>query len=313
MKAIRIKAYGGSEKMLFDDIPTPVCGSNDLLVRVVAAGINPIDWKIRSGAMEKMIVKTLPLTIGWDAAGIVTSIGSSVTNFKVGDEVFFYAEFTRGGTYAEYVTVDALQVALKPRTVPFVSAAALPIPGQAAWTSIMDIAKVSKGMRVLIHGGAGSLGSIAIQLAKYEGAFVYTTASGAGIELAKSFGADQVIDYKKQRFQDIVKDLDIVLDTIGDSTQENSWGTLKPGGMLLATAIPPSPERAAAAGVKSAFVFTQPQGSTLEKLAARMDEGHLRILVGQEFSLKDAGEAHRLGENGKSRGKMILHVGQPNG
>ncbi len=311
MKAIRIRAYGGDEQMQLDDAPIPTCGANDVLVRVVAAGINPIDWKIRSGAMAQMIPKPFPITLGSDAAGVVSAVGGAATGFKTGDAVFFYAEFARGGSYAEYVAVDASQVALKPRTVPFAAAAALPIPGQAAWTALMETAQIEPGMRVLIHGGAGALGSVAVQLAKAQGLHVIATASGAGVALVKSLGADEVIDYRQQRFQEMVKGVDVVLDTLGGPTQEASWATLKPGGMLVSTAMPPSAERAAAAGVRAAFVFTPPRGAVLAQLAQRVDAGQLRLLVGQEFALADAAQAHRLGESGQARGKMILHVAAP--
>jgi NADPH:quinone reductase-like Zn-dependent oxidoreductase len=251
------------------------------------------------------------LTLGWDAAGVVDAVGGSVTAFKPGDEVCFYAEFARGGTYAEYVAVDASQVALKPRTLAFAAAAALPMAGQAAWTALVDNAQIERGMRVLIHGGAGALGSVAVQLAKDAGLHVIATASGDGVALVRSLGADEVIDYRSQRFQDHARDIDVVLDTIGGPTQEASWGVMKPGGILVATAMPPLPERAAAAGVRAAFVFTPPRGAVLAQLAERVDAGRLRVLVGQEFALADAAHAHRLGESGKARGKMVLHVNAP--
>ncbi len=308
MKAIRIHAYGDTSQMQCEEVPVPACGPNDVLVRVVAAGINPIDWKIRAGAMAGQLPKPFPITLGHDAAGIVVEAGSATSGFKAGDEVFFYADFMHGGTYAEYVAVEAAQVALKPRTVPFAAAAALPTPGQAAWTALVETAQVASGMRVLVHGGAGALGSIAVQLAAHRGAHVIATASGDDAELVKSLGANEVIDYRKQRFQDLVKDVDVVLDTLGGPTQEASWGVLKKGGILVSTVMPPSPERAAAAGVRGAFVFTPPRGSVLAELAALVDKGQLRLLVGQEFSLADAAQAHRAGEGGTSRGKMILRV-----
>jgi NADPH:quinone reductase-like Zn-dependent oxidoreductase len=311
MKAIRIHGYGGPEQMQLQDAPVPACGTNDLLVRVVAAGVNPIDWKIRAGAMAHGLAKTFPVTLGWDAAGVVAAVGGSVTGFKPGDEVCFYAEFTRGGTYAEYVAVDASQAARKPRTLAFAAAAALPMAGQAAWTALIDTARIERGMRVLIHGGAGALGSIAVQLAKDAGAHVIATASRDGIELVRSLCADTAIDYRRQRFQDQVRDIDVVLDTIGGPTQEASWGVMKRGAILVATAMPPPPERAAAAGVRAAFVFTPPRGAVLAQLAERVDAGRLRVPIGQELALADAAQAHHLGESGKARGKMILHVNPP--
>ncbi len=313
MKAIRIHAYGGPEMMQLEDAPVPACGAGDLLVRVVAAGVNPIDWKMRSGAMAAQLPQSFPITLGSDAAGIVTAMGGAVRGFELGDEVFFYAEFARGGTYAEYVAVEASQVAKKPGTVSFSTAAALPTPGQAAWTALIETAKIGPGLRVLIHGGAGALGTIAVQLAKEHGAHVIATASGDGVALVKSLGADEVIDYRTQRFEQVAHDIDIVLDTLGGQTQEASWATMRKGGILVATAMPPSPDRAAAAGVRAAFVFTPPRGAVLAQLAQRVDDGRIRVVVGQEFAMANAAQAHRLGESGKARGKMILHVAAPGG
>ena len=310
MKAILIHAYGGPQQMQLEEANVPACGPGDLLIRVVAAGINPVDWKLRSGAMAKGIPKVFPFALGQDGAGVVVAVGGEAKGFQPGDEVFFYAEFARGGSYAEYVAVNAMQVALKPRTVSFATAAALPTPGQAAWVALMETAQLERGMRVLIHGGAGALGTVAVQLAKQQGAHVIATASGAGVNLVRSLGADEVVDYRQQRFEDSVRSIDVVLDTLGGATQEASWATLRQGGMLVATAMPPAPERAAAAGVRAAFVFTPPRGTVLAQLAERVDAG-LRTIVGQEFALADAAQAHRLGESGKARGKMILHVVAP--
>ena len=313
MKAIRIHAYGGPELMQIEDSPVPACGAGDLLVRVVAAGVNPVNWKLRSGVMAAQLPKAFPITLGSDGAGIVTAMGGAVRGFELGDEVFFYAEFARGGTYAEYVAVEASQVAKKPRTVSFSTAAALPTPGQAAWTALIDTAKIERGQRVLIHGGAGALGTVAVQLAKEHGAHVIATASGDGVALVSSLGADDVIDYRTQHFEQLAHDIDIVLDTLGGPTQEASWSTMRAGGILVATAMPPSPDRAAAAGVRAAFVFTPPRGAVLAQLAQRVDDGRIRVVVGQEFTMADAAQAHRLGESGKARGKMILQVAAPGG
>lgn len=310
MKAVRLHAYGGAEQMQLEDAPVPACGPRDLLVRVVAAGINPVDWKLRSGAMAKAIPKAFPFVPGQDAAGVVAAVGEQAEGFEIGDEVFFYAEFARGGTYAEYAAVEAAQAARKPRTVTFATAAALPTPGQAAWTALFESARLERGMRALIHGAAGALGTIAVQLARQHGAHVTATASGPGVELVASLGADLVIDYRRERFETVVRDVDVVLDTVGGATQEASWPTLRPGGILVATATPPAPGRAEAAGVRAAFVFTPPRGQVLAQLADRVDRG-LRIVVGQEFALADVAAAHRLGESGRARGKMVLHVAPP--
>ena len=311
MQAIRLHSFGAAEQLELEDVPVPVHGARDVLVRVVAAGINPIDWKIRSGAVAAFFPVQPPVTLGWDAAGVVTAVGAEVDGFKAGDAVFFFAEFARGGTYAEYVAVDAAQVALKPRTVSFAGAAALPAPALAAWRAVLDIADVQPGQKVLIHGGGGPLGSIAAQLAKQAGAHVVVTAGDASIAIARATGADEVINYRHQAFETLVRDVDVVIDTVGGPVQEASWGTLKRGGVLVATAMPPSPERAAAAGVRAEMLRTPPDGAVLARIAALVDAGRLRVAVSHEFALADAARAHRLGESGQARGKIVLHVGQP--
>jgi NADPH:quinone reductase-like Zn-dependent oxidoreductase len=311
MKSIRIRSYGGADAMRLEDAPMPECGASDLLVHVVAAGVNPIDWKIRSGAMAQGAERRFPLTLGWVAAGTVATAGGDVVGFRSGDEVCFYADFARGGCYAEYAAVDASQVAAKPRTMSFAQAAALPMSGQAAWTALIETARIRSGMRVLIHGAAGALGSVAVQLARDVGAEVIGTASGAGLDVVAGLGATRTIDYRNERFETLVGDVDVVLDTIGGATQEASWSTLRPGGLLVATAMPPPPGRAEAAGARGAFVFTRPDGHVLAELARRADAGRLHVLVGEEFALADAKHAHSLGEAGGSRAKMVLHVAVP--
>ncbi len=311
MQAIRLHSFGAAEQLELEDVPMPVHGARDVLVRVVAAGINPIDWKIRSGAVAAFFPVQPPVTLGWDAAGVVTAVGAEVDGFKAGDAVFFFAEFARGGTYADYVAVDAAQVALKPRTVSFAGAAALPAPALAAWRAVVDIADVRPGQKVLIHGGGGPLGSIAAQLAKQAGAHVVVTAGDASIAIARATGADEIINYRHQAFETLVRDVDVVIDTVGGPVQEASWRTLKRGGVLVATAMPPSPERAAAAGVRAEMLRTPPDGAVLARIAALVDAGRLRVAVSHEFALADAARAHRLGESGQARGKIVLHVGQP--
>ncbi|MCU0942850.1 MAG: NADP-dependent oxidoreductase [Hydrogenophaga sp.] len=311
MQAIQINAFGGPEQMALVALPTPEPGASDLLVRVVAAGVNPIDWKIRSGAMAQAIGRPLPVTLGWAASGTVVGVGAEVGGFAPGDEVCFYAEFARGGCYAEYVTVNALQVALKPRGLSFVQAAALPMSGQAAWTSLIEVAALQPGMRVLIHGAGGALGRVAVQLAHRAGAQVCATASADQIDEVRRLGADTVIDHRRERFEERFKDLDVVLDTVGGETQEASWSTLKAGGLLVATATPPPPDKASALGLRSAFVFTRPDGRSLTALAQLADNGQLEVNVGQELPLADAAQAHRIGQTGQARAKTVLRVASP--
>jgi NADPH:quinone reductase-like Zn-dependent oxidoreductase len=311
MQAIRLHAFGAADQLVLQDVPAPVAGPRELLVRVVAAGVNPVDWKIRSGELAGIFGVKAPLTPGWDAAGIVAAVGSEVDAFKPGDAVFFFADFAHGGTYAEFVAVDAAQVALKPRMVSFAEAAALPTPVQAAWRAVIEIAQVQPGQKVLVHGGGGPLGSAAAQLARHAGARVSVTAGDASLAIARATGADQVIAYQRQDFAALVRDADLVIDTVGGAVQEASWSVLKKGGLLLATTMPPSPERAAAAGVRAQMLQTPPRGDVLAKIAELVDAGQLRVAVSHEFALADAALAHRLGESGQARGKIVLHAGLP--
>ncbi len=311
MKAIRLHSFGAAGQLELQDVPMPACGPGDVVVRVVAAGVNPVDWKIRSGALAAAFPVKLPMTMGWDAAGVVSAVGSGVTAFKPGDAVYFFAEFSRGGTYAEFVAVDAAQVALKPRTVSFATAAAIPTVAQAAWRAVVETAHVQPGMKVLVHGAGGPLGSVAAQLAKRAGAHVTATAGDASIAIARATGADDVINYQRQRFEALVHGVDVVIDTVGGAVQEASYAALRPGGLLVTTTMPPSAERAAAAGVRAEMIFTPPRGEVLAKIAELVDAGLVRVAVSHEFALADAARVHRLGERGELRGKTVMHVGLP--
>ena len=311
MKAIRLHAFGAADQLELQDVPMPVAGPGQVLVRVVAAGVNPVDWKIRSGAVAAAFGLKAPLTPGWDASGIVAAVGAGVDAFKPGDAVFFFADFAHGGTYAEFVAVDAAQLAHKPRTISFAEAAAIPTPAQAAWRAVFEIANVQPGQKVLIHGGGGPLGSVAAQLARHAGAHVTLTAGDASIAVARATGADEVVNYRQQDFAALVRDVDVVIDTVGGAVQEASWGVLKKGGLLVTTTMPPSPERAAAAGVRAEMLQTPPRGEVLARIAELVDAGRLRVAVSHEFALADAAQAHRLGESGQAHGKIVLHVGLP--
>ena len=221
MKAIRIHEFGGPEVLKYEDIPEPQPGPNEIQVRVIAAGVNPVDWKIRRGGMKL----PLPMTLGFDVAGIVNAVGSDDGGFHPGDSVYAKVAPPHGG-YAEYALADVSHTAIKPKSIGFVEAAAIPTAGLTAWQSLFDIAGLEKGQSVLIHGAAGGVGSFAVQFAKWKGAHVIGTASAGNAEFLRSLGADEVIDYKTKRFEDVVHDVDVVLDTIGEDTFERSWGTL---------------------------------------------------------------------------------------
>ncbi|BBI99969.1 oxidoreductase [Ferrigenium kumadai] len=311
MKAVRIHAYGNADVLKYEDAPLPDVAPNDVLVQVVAASVNPVDWKIREGYLQQMISYQFPLTLGWDVSGVVDAVGSKVTRFKVGDAVFSRPDIRRNGTYAEYVAIREDELALKPGTISHVEAATLPLAGIAAWEAIVTTAKVTAGQRVLIHAASGGVGSIAVQLAKSRGAYVIATTSEKNRALVRSIGADEVIDYRVLKFEEVAREMDVVLDTMGGQVQEASLSVLKPGGILVSIISPPPEERAKALGVRSAFLFIQPSAAILSQLAALVESGKLRPIVGAEFALKDIAKAHALSQSGHAVGKIALYVGQP--
>jgi NADPH:quinone reductase-like Zn-dependent oxidoreductase len=311
MKAVRIHEYGNAGVLKFEEAPLPIIGATDVLVRVVAASVNPVDWKIRAGYLKEMIPYAMPLTLGWDVSGIVEAIGANVRRFKFGDAVFSRPDIKRNGTYAEFVAIRESELAFKPLTISHAESASIPLAGITAWEVLISTANVQAGQKVLIHAGSGGVGTLAIQLAKSRGAYVIATTSGKNSALVKSLGADEVIDYKTQKFSELVHDADVVFDTLGGEVQESSWSVLKRGGMLVSIVSPPSADKAKELGVKSAFVFIEPSAVILEQLAKLVDTGKVRPVIGAEFALKNLAQAHTLSESGRSVGKIVIHVGQP--
>jgi NADPH:quinone reductase-like Zn-dependent oxidoreductase len=311
MKAVRIHSYGDAGVLAYEDAPVPSIGPHDILVRVVAASVNPVDWKIREGYLKEMIPYSFPLTLGWDVSGVVEAVGAAASRFKVGDAVFSRPDIKRNGTYAEFVAIHEDEVAHKPKTISHAEAATLPLAGITAWEVLVTAAKLTGGQRVLIHAGSGGVGSLAIQLAKSRGAYVIATTSDRNVALVKSLGADEAVDYRAQPFEQAVKGVDVVFDTVGGKVQEASWSVLKPGGILVSIVGRPSEERAKACGARSAFVFIQPNAKILAQLAELVDAGTMRPIVGAEFALKDTAKAHALSQSGRTVGKIVLYVGQP--
>jgi NADPH:quinone reductase-like Zn-dependent oxidoreductase len=290
----------------------PSITAEDVLIRVVATSVNPVDWKIREGYLQDMIPHQMPLTLGWDVSGVIEAIGEDVTRFKVGDAVYSRPDIMRNGTYAEFVAVRESEVAHKPQTISHAEAASLPLAGITAWEVLITTAKICAGQRVLIHAGSGGVGSLAIQLAKSRGAYVVATTSEKNQVLVESLGADQVIDYQKQNFSETLQDIDVVFDTLGGDIQDASWRVLKPGGILVSIVSPPSEDKAKEFNVRSAFVFIQPSAYILEQYAKLIKQEKIRPIVGAEFDLEDIKEAHALSESGRAIGKIVLSVEQAN-
>jgi NADPH:quinone reductase-like Zn-dependent oxidoreductase len=311
MKAVRIHAYGDRSTLQFEDAPKPEVKPDEALVRIVAAAVNPIDWKIRQGHLKAFVPYVFPLTLGWDFSGVIEELGSQVSSFAAGDAVFARPDVRRDGSYAEYIAVRAVELARKPKTISHVEAASIPLAGITAWESIVAVGALASGQTALIHAASGGVGSLAVQIAKWRGAHVVATTSKANVELVRSLGADQVIDYRSERFAEKVKDVDLVVDTIGGEVQASSWSVLRRGGILVSTVSVPSVERAAALGVRSAHILIGPDAAVLDQLAGLVDSGKLRTLIGGEFALRNIADAHALSESGRTVGKIVLYVGQP--
>jgi len=308
MKAVRIHKFGGPEVLKYEDIPRPEPGSGEVLIRVHAAGVNPVDWKIREGHLKQMMNFSLPLIPGWDVSGVVESAGAGVTRLKKGDEVYSRPDLARNGSYAQYIVVRESEVALKPKSLDHVHAAAIPLAALTAWQALFDAAKLAAGQTVLIHAAAGGVGSFAVQLAKLKGARVIGTASKRNHDFLMELGADETVDYTSTRFEDAVRNVDVVLDTISGETQQRSWKVLKKGGFLVSILQPPSPEEAAAHGVRCAHTFVQPNVSQLAELAALIDTGKLKTIVETVLPLAEAAQAQELNKGGHTRGKIVLRV-----
>ncbi len=308
MKAVCIYSYGGPGVLVYENAPRPHPGDGEVLVRVHAAGINPVDWKIREGHLKEMLHHTLPLILGWDVSGVVETAGPGLTRLKVGDEVFSRPDISRDGAYAEFIVMKESDVALKPKSIDHLHAAALPLSGLTAWQTLFDAAALAAGQRVLIHAAAGGVGHLAVQLAKWKGAHVIGTAAAKNHEFLRKLGVDQVVDYNTERFEDVVQPVDVVLDTIGGDTQERSWKVLKRGGILVSIASPPTAEAAAAHGVRQAFVFTQPNAGQLAEIAKLADAEKLKVIVETVLPLSDATRGQELSQRGHTQGKIVLRV-----
>ncbi|MFF5444873.1 NADP-dependent oxidoreductase [Streptomyces sp. NPDC012888] len=306
MRAVVVEQWGGAENLVERELERPEPGLGEVLVRVHAAGVNPVDWKTRaSGAL--IAWGEVPV-LGWDVSGTVEAVGPGVTLYRPGDEVYGMPSFPRqAGGYAEYVVAPARHLAPKPESLTHVEAAALPLAALTAWQALVDTADVRPGRRVLIHAAAGGVGHFAVQIAKARGAYVIGTASAAKHELVRSLGADEVIDYRAVRFEDAVSDVDVVLDGLGGETAERSLSVLRPGGHLI-TLPGPDDVPAAPEGVRADWVLVEPDQVGLREIAGLVARGQLKPLVEAVLPLGDAAKAHELGERGRTTGKIVLTV-----
>ncbi len=310
MKAIVIDQYGGFEVLKEREVNRPEINENQVLIEMHATSINPIDWKIRQGYLKDMIPFQFPVILGWDAAGVIVEKGSKVASFNVGDRVFARPRTTAKGTYAEYVATEENLLAKIPDNISFNEAASVPLATLTAWQCLLDIGKIKPGDKVLIHAGAGGVGTMAIQIAKNFNAYVATTGSGKNEEFLKELGADVVIDYQSQDFEKVLKDYDFVLDTMGGDVQIKSYSVLKKGGILVSIVSTPDAKVAAEYGVSAVFHMLSARGDQLQAIAKLMEDKKLKPIVGHVFDLSEQGlqAAHALSESHHAKGKIVIKI-----
>lgn len=308
MKAVRIHAYGGVDVLSYEDAPRPEPGDSELLIRVHATSVNPFDCAVRAGYLAAYFNHTLPLILGTDVSGVVEQVGPGVTAFQPGDEVYGRTGVVRDGAYAEYALLAETDVAAKPRSLDHRHAAALPHVSLTAWQALFELGDLQAGQTVLIHGAAGGVGHVAVQLAKWRGAKVIGTSS-RNVDYLHQLNVDQVIDYAVEPFELVARDVDVVLDTVGDVVQERSCMVLKPQGMLVSVIQAPSEELTARYNVRSALVYSSPPiGQTLTQVAELVDSGRLVPHVSAVLPLQEVRQAHEMVEGRHTKGKLVLAV-----
>ena len=331
MRAMVIEKYG-KVPMYMAEMPAPEIGEYEVLAEIHAASINPIDFKIRDGKVKMLLKYKMPLVLGNDFSGVVVKVGAKVTRFKVGDEIYARPRKSKIGTFAEYIAVHEDDIALKPKNLTFEEAASIPLVGLTTYQAFTDILQLHKGQKILIQAGAGGVGTFAIQLAKLMGATVTTTASEAGLNLVKSLGTDEIINYKTEKFEDRLKHYDAVFDTLGGETLEKSFQVVKGGGKIVSVSGLPNARFAKKYGsgffktllfaaaskkltalekkhnVQYTFLFMEPSGDQLSIIANYIESGDIKPVIDQVFPFEDAQKAMEYAESGRAKGKIILKI-----
>ncbi|CAN5790681.1 NADP-dependent oxidoreductase [soil metagenome] len=331
MQAVRIHEYGGTDVLRLDEIPKPIPEADDILVRVCATAINPVDWKIRSGGQRNIIRPKFPWILGLDVSGVVEAVGARVTRFKVGDEVWSSPRHTRPGTYAEYVCIAEAEVALKPKNMTHDEAASLPLVVLTAYQCLVEKGQLEKGQTVLVLAGSGGVGAVAIQIAKHLGARVVTTCSAKNTTLVEALGADRVIDYTKENFDDVLHDVDLVLDSMGGADFSRAIRCVRPFGRIsnISVDVPGQVERFGAffslftlaatmlwlhvwpllrKGIRARHVVKRCDGVQLGEITKLVEAGAIKATIDTVFPLAEIADAHRRSESQRARGKIVVHV-----
>ena len=308
MKAIQIHEFGGPEVLKYEDAPKPKPGADEVVIKVFATSVNPIDWKIREGHAKGKFPIKFPLIPGWDVSGEIDEVGSNILNFRKGDEVYSRPDPTKNGTYAEYVVVKANLINRKPQSIDHEKAAAVPLAGLTAWQALFDYGKLQQGQKVLIHAASGGVGTFAVQFAKWKGAYVIGTTSKENMDFVKKLGADKVIDYKNEKFEEKLKNIDLVIDLIGGDTQKRSLKVIKKGGRLITTVQVENQEATKEKNIHIEGFLAQSLPEELEQIKQLIDSGKVKPVVSKIMPLKDAAKAQKLSEKGHTRGKIVLQV-----
>jgi NADPH:quinone reductase-like Zn-dependent oxidoreductase len=308
MKAIVVHEYGGPEVLKLEDVPVPAPKEDEMLIKVVAAGVNSFDGVLRSGKYAKIFKMKLPWVPGYDIAGVVGKVGGKITKFKVGDPVYAFISIPSGGGYAEYALAKEAEVAPKPATLNFVEAAGVPSVALTAWQALVDKANVQSGQTVLIHGASGGIGLFAIPIAKIRGAKVIATASTTNQDFLKQLGADVSIDYKTQKFEEIAKDVDIVVDGVGGDTLARSYPIVKKGGFLVSLVARIDQAQLDKYGIRGASLEAQNNADELAQIGKLIDEKKIKVILSDTFPLAEAAKAEAKADTGHARGKIVLKV-----
>ena len=308
MTAVRFHEYGGPEVLVLEQAPKPEPGPGQVLVRVHAASVNPIDWKLREGTLKAFMPLHFPAVAGEDLAGVIEAVGDGVTDLRAGDAVFAMTAPDALGAYAEYAVLDRAAVALKPKRLDFVPAASVPMGALTAWQGVVEAGGLKSGDRLFVHGAAGNVGGMAVQIAHALGAHVTAAASAAARPLVEGFGAEHFVDYGAGRFEDAARDMDIVFDTLGGEMQTRSWGLLKPGGILVSTVGIADPGQAEVHHVRAAGFGCTPNGEQLSRVAEMIEAGKVRPNVATVLPLGEAAKAQELSQTGGAKGKIVLTV-----
>ncbi|HEO8418452.1 NADP-dependent oxidoreductase [Niallia sp. FSL W8-0635] len=331
MRAMVIDRYG-KVPMRLAEMPTPEIGEYEVLAEIHAASINPVDFKIRDGKVKLLLKYKMPLILGNDFSGVVAKVGAKVTRFKVGDEIYARPRKSKIGTFAEYIAIHEEDIALKPKNLSFEEAASIPLVGLTTYQALADIMQLQKGQKILIQAGAGGVGTFAIQLAKIMGAFVATTASEAGANLVKSLGADEIINYRTEKFEEKLKNYDAVFDTLGGEILEKSFGVVKSGGKIVSVSGLPNARFGREYGsgffktllfsalthkltvlekkhhVQYSFLFMKPSGEQLRTIANYIEAGKIKPIIDRVYPFENAQEAMEYAETGRAKGKIIVKI-----